>query len=159
MSRRQRLTLLVAAICGSAVATIDGSIVTGALPAIERNLGYGLAGQQWVANAYLLSTRLADPARRLTRRRLRRAARVHNRDRRLRHLLARARARALDQPVRSGPRAAGGSGSAGTTELARDHRGRISAIGIGNPRRGVEAAACAGGQLVGAPHGALPQQA
>ena len=54
MSRRQRLTLL-AAICGSAVATIDGSIVNVALPAIERNLGGGLAGQQWVANAYLLS--------------------------------------------------------------------------------------------------------
>jgi hypothetical protein len=44
------LTLL-AAICGSAVATIDGSIVYIALPAIERNLGGGLAGQQWVANA------------------------------------------------------------------------------------------------------------
>jgi EmrB/QacA subfamily drug resistance transporter len=54
MSRRQRLTLL-AAICGSAVVTIDGSIVNVALPAIERNLGGGLAGQQWVANAYLLS--------------------------------------------------------------------------------------------------------
>ena len=38
MSRRQRLTLL-AAICGSAVATIDGSIVNVALPAIEHDLG------------------------------------------------------------------------------------------------------------------------
>jgi len=54
MSRRQQLTLL-AAVCGSAVATIDGSIVNVALPAIERDLGGGLAGQQWVANAYLLS--------------------------------------------------------------------------------------------------------
>ena len=54
MSRRQRLTLLVA-IVGSAVATIDGAIVNVALPAIERDLGGGLAGQQWVANAYLLS--------------------------------------------------------------------------------------------------------
>jgi EmrB/QacA subfamily drug resistance transporter len=54
MSRGQRLTLL-AAICGSAVATIDGSIVNVALPAIGRDLGGGLAGQQWVANAYLLS--------------------------------------------------------------------------------------------------------
>jgi EmrB/QacA subfamily drug resistance transporter len=53
MSRRQRLTL-VAAILGSAVATIDGTIVNVALPAIERDLGGGLAGQQWVANAYLL---------------------------------------------------------------------------------------------------------
>jgi EmrB/QacA subfamily drug resistance transporter len=54
MSRRQRLTLL-AAVCGSAVATIDGSIVNVALPAIERDLGDGLTGQQWVANAYLLA--------------------------------------------------------------------------------------------------------
>jgi hypothetical protein len=38
MSRRQRLTLL-AAVCGSAVATIDGSIVNVALPAIERDPG------------------------------------------------------------------------------------------------------------------------
>jgi MFS family permease len=54
MSGRQRLTLL-AAIFGSAVATIDASIASVALPAVERDLGGGLAGQQWVANAYLLS--------------------------------------------------------------------------------------------------------
>lgn len=54
MSRQQRLTLL-AAICGSAVATIDGAIVQVSLPAIERDLGGDLTGQQWVANAYLLS--------------------------------------------------------------------------------------------------------
>ena len=54
MSRRQRLTLL-AAIFGSALATIDGSIVNVALPAIEEDLGGGLSGQQWVANAYLLA--------------------------------------------------------------------------------------------------------
>jgi EmrB/QacA subfamily drug resistance transporter len=54
MSRRQRLTLL-AAILGSALATIDGSIVNVALPAIERDLGGGLSAQQWVANAYLLT--------------------------------------------------------------------------------------------------------
>src|SRR5204863_3085201 len=54
MSRRQRLTLL-AAILGSAVATIDGSIVNVALPAIERDLGGGLSAQQWVSNAYLLA--------------------------------------------------------------------------------------------------------
>jgi EmrB/QacA subfamily drug resistance transporter len=54
MSRRQRVTLL-AAICGSAVATIDGAIVNVALPAIERDLGGDLVGQQWVTNAYLLS--------------------------------------------------------------------------------------------------------
>jgi EmrB/QacA subfamily drug resistance transporter len=54
VTRRQRLTL-VAAILGSGVATIDGSIVNVALPAIERDLGGGLTGQQWVSNAYLLA--------------------------------------------------------------------------------------------------------
>src|SRR5881398_2590295 len=54
MSRRQRLTLL-AAIVGSSVAAIDGSIVSVALPAIERDLGGGLPAQQWVSNAYLLA--------------------------------------------------------------------------------------------------------
>ncbi len=53
MSRRQRLTL-VAAILGSGVAMIDGSIVNVALPAIERDLGGGLPAQQWVSNVYLL---------------------------------------------------------------------------------------------------------
>jgi EmrB/QacA subfamily drug resistance transporter len=54
MSRSQRLTL-VAAILGSAVATIDSTIVNVALPAIERDLGGGLSGEQWVSNAYLLT--------------------------------------------------------------------------------------------------------
>ena len=54
MTHRQRLTLL-AAILGSGVATLDGTIVNVALPAIERDLGGGLTGQQWVVNAYLLA--------------------------------------------------------------------------------------------------------
>ncbi len=54
MSRTQRLTLF-AAILGSGVATIDGTIVNVALPAIERDLGGGLAAQQWVSNGYLLT--------------------------------------------------------------------------------------------------------
>ena len=54
MTHRQRLTLL-AAILGSAVAAIDGTIVNVALPAIERDLGGGLTAQQWVSNAYLLA--------------------------------------------------------------------------------------------------------
>jgi EmrB/QacA subfamily drug resistance transporter len=54
MTRRQRLTL-VAAILGSGVATIDGSIVNVALPAIEHDLGGGLVAQQWITNAYLLT--------------------------------------------------------------------------------------------------------
>jgi EmrB/QacA subfamily drug resistance transporter len=54
MSSRQRLTLL-ASILGSAVVTIDGTIVNVALPAIEHDLGGGLSAQQWVSNAYLLT--------------------------------------------------------------------------------------------------------
>jgi EmrB/QacA subfamily drug resistance transporter len=53
MTPRQRLTL-VAAILGSGVATIDGTIVNVALPAIQRDLGGGLPAQQWVSNSYLL---------------------------------------------------------------------------------------------------------
>jgi EmrB/QacA subfamily drug resistance transporter len=54
MTRGQRM-VLVSAILGSGVATIDGSIVNVALPAIQRDLGGGLAAQQWVSNAYLLT--------------------------------------------------------------------------------------------------------
>jgi EmrB/QacA subfamily drug resistance transporter len=54
VNRRQRL-ILVAAILGSGVATLDGSIVSVALPAIQRDLGGGLAAQQWVSNGYLLT--------------------------------------------------------------------------------------------------------
>jgi EmrB/QacA subfamily drug resistance transporter len=54
MTRRQRLTL-IAAILGSSVAAIDGTIVNVALPSIERDLGGGLAAQQWISNGYLLT--------------------------------------------------------------------------------------------------------
>ena len=54
MTRSQRLTL-AAAILGSAVASIDTTIVNVALPSIERDLGGGLSDQQWVSNAYLLA--------------------------------------------------------------------------------------------------------
>ena len=39
---------------GSFVALLDSTVVNVALPAIERELGGGLAGQQWVVNAYML---------------------------------------------------------------------------------------------------------
>ena len=52
--RRKRLALL-AAILGSFVAGLDATAVNVALPAIEHDLGGGLAGQQWVSNAYLLT--------------------------------------------------------------------------------------------------------
>ena len=54
MTRRQQLTL-VAAILASAIASIDGSVVNVALPAIAGDLGGGLISQQWISNAYLLS--------------------------------------------------------------------------------------------------------
>ena len=51
---RKRLTL-IAAILGSSVVFIDSTVVNVALPAIEEELGGGLAGQQWTANAYLVT--------------------------------------------------------------------------------------------------------
>ena len=52
--RRKRLALL-AAIMGSFVVGLDATAVNVALPAIRADLGGGLAGQQWVSNAYLLA--------------------------------------------------------------------------------------------------------
>src|SRR6187551_2428108 len=46
---------LVASILGSSMAFIDGSVVNVALPSIQADLGGGLATQQWVVNAYLLT--------------------------------------------------------------------------------------------------------
>ena len=47
--------ILVATILGSSIAILDTSSVSVALPSIQRSLGGGLAGQQWVSNAYLLT--------------------------------------------------------------------------------------------------------
>ena len=55
MSERQKQLALLAAIMGSFVAGLDATAVNVALPAIRADLGGGLAGQQWVSNAYLLS--------------------------------------------------------------------------------------------------------
>jgi EmrB/QacA subfamily drug resistance transporter len=46
---------LVASILGSSMAFIDGSVVNVALKSIEHDLGGGLASQQWVVDAYLLT--------------------------------------------------------------------------------------------------------
>ena len=54
MSRQQRLTL-VATILGSTVVFLDSTVVNVALPAIANGLDAGLAGQQWVVEAYLLA--------------------------------------------------------------------------------------------------------
>src|ERR1700691_2274226 len=51
---RRRLTL-VACILGSGIALLDSTVVNVALPTIQHDLGGGLAAQQWVVNAYLLT--------------------------------------------------------------------------------------------------------
>jgi EmrB/QacA subfamily drug resistance transporter len=53
-SREKRLTLF-AAVLGTSVVFLDASVTGVALPAIRGDLGGGLAGQQWVTNAYLLA--------------------------------------------------------------------------------------------------------
>lgn len=47
--------VIAAASLGSGIAFLDTSIVNSALPAIRRDLGGSLAGQQWVATGYLLT--------------------------------------------------------------------------------------------------------
>jgi EmrB/QacA subfamily drug resistance transporter len=54
VTRQQRLTL-VATILGSTVVFLDGTVVNVALPSIGDSLDAGLAGQQWVVEAYLLT--------------------------------------------------------------------------------------------------------
>jgi EmrB/QacA subfamily drug resistance transporter len=54
MERTQRLVLLIA-ILASFVSFLDSTVVNVALPAISRELGGGLATQQWVVDAYLIT--------------------------------------------------------------------------------------------------------
>jgi EmrB/QacA subfamily drug resistance transporter len=54
LTAAQKRTTLLAAIMGSFVALLDSTVVNVALPAIRDDLGGGLAGQQWVVNAYML---------------------------------------------------------------------------------------------------------
>ena len=53
MDRRSRV--LVVAIVVSFIAFLDGAVINVALPAIEADLGGGLALQQWAVDAYLLT--------------------------------------------------------------------------------------------------------
>src|SRR5271166_6146036 len=53
-ARVKRLTL-VACILATAITFLDSTVVSVALPTIQRDLGGGLAAQQWVSNAYLLT--------------------------------------------------------------------------------------------------------
>src|SRR2546429_153587 len=54
-SPREKRITLVAAILGSGIVFLDATVVNIALPAIRGDLGGGLAGQQWVVEAYLLT--------------------------------------------------------------------------------------------------------
>ncbi|MGE2814322.1 MFS transporter [Mycobacterium heidelbergense] len=47
--------LIAAAVLGSGIALLDGTVVNVALPAIGREMGAGLTGQQWVLDGYLLT--------------------------------------------------------------------------------------------------------
>ena len=53
-ARTKRLTI-VACILGTSVVFLDGTVVNVALPAIRADLAGGLAAQQWVVEAYLLT--------------------------------------------------------------------------------------------------------
>jgi EmrB/QacA subfamily drug resistance transporter len=54
LEARRRLTL-AATILGSSLAFIDGTVVIVALPTIEEDLDFGLAGQQWIFLSYSLA--------------------------------------------------------------------------------------------------------
>jgi EmrB/QacA subfamily drug resistance transporter len=55
MSPRQARLTVSAAVLGSIVVFVDSTVVNVALPAIAADLGGGLAGQQWLSGAYLLT--------------------------------------------------------------------------------------------------------
>jgi EmrB/QacA subfamily drug resistance transporter len=54
MKREQKLVLVIS-ILASFVAFLDSSIINVALPAIVKDLGGGLASQQWIVDAYLIT--------------------------------------------------------------------------------------------------------
>src|SRR3954453_7301485 len=55
MTAAQKRLTLAAAILGSITAFIDSTVVNVAFPRIREDLGGGLAGQQWLTDAYLLT--------------------------------------------------------------------------------------------------------
>jgi len=54
LSQRRKWLTLAAAIVGSSMALLDGSVVNVALPAIQQALHADAAATQWIVNAYLL---------------------------------------------------------------------------------------------------------
>jgi MFS family permease len=53
--RRQRQLALWLLCAGSLMVILDGTIVTVALPSIQRHLGFSAANLSWVMNAYLIA--------------------------------------------------------------------------------------------------------
>lgn len=54
MTKQQKLVLVIS-ILASFVAFLDGSVINVALPTITRELGGGLAAQQWIVDGYMLT--------------------------------------------------------------------------------------------------------
>ncbi|MEM9530559.1 MAG: MFS transporter [Pseudomonadota bacterium] len=54
-AERQRRWVLVAAVLGSSLAFVEGSIVNLALPALQADQGWGSIETQWIVNGYLLA--------------------------------------------------------------------------------------------------------
>ena len=122
ITERKQLAL-AAAIMGSFVAGLDATVVNVALPSIRDDLGGGLAGQQWVSNAYLLTLGSLILVAGLAGRPLRRAAGVLDRRRRVRRRVGDLRAGADDRGAGRRPRAAGRLRRAADAERAGgDHR-------------------------------------
>ena len=55
ISPRAARCTLVATILGSSIVFLDSTVVNVALPAMQNDLGGGLAAQQWIVDAYLLT--------------------------------------------------------------------------------------------------------
>jgi EmrB/QacA subfamily drug resistance transporter len=55
LSRRAARFTIIATILGTSIVFVDGTVVNVALPSIQADLGGGLAAQQWIVDAYLLT--------------------------------------------------------------------------------------------------------
>jgi len=53
-SKRSRNWTLTAAILGSCMAFIDGTVVNIAIPVLQRSMGATVSDTQWIVDAYLL---------------------------------------------------------------------------------------------------------
>ena len=71
--------IIAAAVLGSGMTLLDGTVVNVALRTIGEDLDASLAELQWISNGYLLTHVGADPARRLAGRPLRAATDLRGR--------------------------------------------------------------------------------